>query len=90
MAAKNQGVEFRLLNTDGLTVISDPAPPSRVSLAAFAPFDEAAAKEKEREAIAKAQVAATKIGKGVTKEAQTIFNAIEHMCALDRLFCSFS
>lgn len=83
MPTRHQELEFRLLAADAVravtpcTLLLSPAP----HVARFPPCDRSQAEKREREAVAKARQSASKIGSGVSTEAQTLFNAIEHMCA---------
>jgi len=79
-----QQLDFSLFPLAELTVLAaksvDPAGPLQsMSLAMLAPLDEAAARRREADTVQKARVAASKVGRGVSREAQELFNAIESL-----------
>lgn len=83
MPSKRQQLEFRLINVRSLPRLT-PSPAARdliasLPVAVLPPFDASAAKRREQEALNKAAAAADKVGQGVTREAQELFNAVEHL-----------
>jgi len=78
--SKRDELEFRVVNiASGFVVSVQTTPSPQTRAAKFPPFDLNKARDREREAVAKSQAAALKIGKGVTAEAQQLFNAIVHI-----------
>jgi len=78
LTTKRDELEFRLLTMDGLTITRVPSNSLKhTRVVKFPEFNEDEAREREQAAIAKSKAAAQKIGKGVNREAQQIFNAIE-------------
>lgn len=69
---------FRIFSKDALLSLRelDDLAPKLVSLPQFVPEE---AVKREREAKAKALIASKKIGRGVTKDGQLVFNAIENI-----------
>lgn len=79
--SQRQQAEFRLIAYKGATKLPVPGPVQErlraLPVLALPPPDAAQVARREHEALLKAQAQAQKLGQGVTREAQELFNAIE-------------